>query len=111
MNARFFARAWLLGALALLSACAAQDVAAPPAEAASPPALPPAPVTVEHQPEKAVLVSVATPDYAKLGDEIDQHLYREVVDRWYPRIVDAKQGGFGPTQRFDWTPAEKNERF
>ncbi len=100
-----------VGILALISGCAAPTSSAPPSSAAEPPSLEPAPVTVDAKPEAAAPAPAPAPDYAKLGDEVDQHLYREVVDRWYPRIVDTKQGGFGPTQRFDWTPAEKNERF
>ncbi len=105
------ARAGFLGALALMVGCAAQGAPAPRSEAAEAPGLAPVNVLVEPKPEAAPHALAPAPDYAKLADEIDQHLYREVVDRWYPRIVDGKQGGFGPHQRFDWTPADKNERF
>jgi len=52
----------------------------------------------------------AAPAYARLADEVDAHLRRDVLARWFPRCVDPR-GGFYQVFARDWTRRPDADRF
>ena len=52
----------------------------------------------------------AGPAYARLADELDAHLRRDVLARWFPRCVDER-GGFYQVFARDWTRRPDADRF
>jgi len=47
--------------------------------------------------------------YAKLADEVESALRRDVLDVWFPRTVDNQNGGFRSEFQQDWTPGSHSE--
>ncbi len=47
----------------------------------------------------------------KLAAEMEHSMNAELLDKWYPACVDTAFGGFLSTFRYDFTPAEKQDKF
>jgi hypothetical protein len=57
---------------------------------------------VAQQPAASTPASVPAPtraEYLKLAAEVQDALYTEVINVWFPRSVDHEHGGFLPTSR------------
>jgi hypothetical protein len=60
-------------------------------------------------PPKPITYLAPTPEnYRKLADEVEAALHHDVLDVWFPRTVDEKNGGFRADFNRDWTPGAKS---
>src|SRR6476619_670742 len=52
-----------------------------------------------------------TPEaYRKINAEVLSNLHTQILDKWFPRSVDDKNGGFNENYRDDWSPGREGER-
>ncbi len=54
--------------------------------------------------------AVSAETYRRMAEEIEQHLRRQVLEKWFPRCVDRQHGGFLPNFREDWSPGTANDK-
>jgi mannobiose 2-epimerase len=45
--------------------------------------------------------------YGALADELEESLFKYIVDRWYPLDIDTIHGGFISVLNYDWSPSER----
>lgn len=45
----------------------------------------------------------------QLAEEMEESLYRYILDPWYPRNLDTVYGGFVSTFKYDWTRSEDTQ--
>src|SRR5688572_3774369 len=50
-------------------------------------------------------------EYARLADEVESHLMKDVVRPWFPRCIDGENGGFHPNFSRDWTKGSAAPKF
>jgi len=64
----------------------------------------------QHPPEStpSSVPSPARADYLKLAAEVQNALYTDVIDTWFPRSVDHEHGGFHThfTRVWQWAPSD-----
>lgn len=49
--------------------------------------------------------------YAAMADTLEQSLFKEIVDVWYPRIMDYEYGGFLTNFSYDWTQLPNQDKY
>jgi mannobiose 2-epimerase len=106
---RYQAALGALTTLALVTACSRGALPGAPTSSPRARALDPVPILVETT--RARPRHRVTHDYAALAKTLEAHLYRDIVDRWYPLAVDETRGGFGPHFKADWSPSSTDNRF
>jgi mannobiose 2-epimerase len=47
---------------------------------------------------------------AKIADEINYSIHHQLLNKWYPAVVDAQHGGFLSNFTYDFQPEEKQEK-
>jgi mannobiose 2-epimerase len=100
MNAKPMKPRWCICAL-LTSLCAGTLTAAPKATPDRP---------AIHDAE-AVYVAPTKENYLKLADEVETALHRDVLNVWFPRTLDTKNGGFQSEFTRDWKPLTSQGKF
>jgi mannobiose 2-epimerase len=59
-------------------------------------------------PEKAQDTS---PDYSAMADTLEQSLFEDIVDVWYPRIIDKEYGGYLSNFSYDWQQLPNQDKY
>lgn len=47
---------------------------------------------------------------AGLADELEQSLFEDIIDPWYPRCLDTIHGGYLPNLEYDWSISEGSQQ-
>ena len=96
MNPRLFISALLA------SLCAGTPATAVPQVMLHRPAVNTAPI---------IYVAPTKENYLKLADEVEAALHRDVLNVWFPRTLDTKNGGFQSEFARDWKPLASQGKF
>ena len=52
-----------------------------------------------------------TNTYSIMADTLEKSLFKDIVDIWYPRIIDREHGGFITNFSYDWTQQPEQDKY